>query len=87
MTLTLIKGEFPRDVIANENIHFEPYTIDQIEESASLEQRAPISPVHKGDHAMFFIPLALCLGWMLWTVLSRQLTCALLGLMVLIGSP
>jgi Uncharacterized protein conserved in bacteria (DUF2330) len=31
MTLTVIEGDFPRDVIANENIKFEPYKLKTIE--------------------------------------------------------
>lgn len=82
MTLTLIKGEFPREIIAKENIRFEPYQL-----SVGSVPQADQQQVTQGDLTMLILPLGLCFGLMLWKGRRQQLACALLGLMVLNGSP
>ena len=102
MTLTLIKGEFPRETLAKENLAFEPFTLgsmsvepEKAEHSQAQYSQPPATngktggtqQVTQGDLTMLILPLGLCFGVMLWKGRRQQLACVLLGLMILQGSP
>jgi Uncharacterized protein conserved in bacteria (DUF2330) len=86
MTLTLIQGEFPRDVLAKENLRFKPYRLDTLEDLAATPSGPSHQTTSRGDKAMLILPFGLILGVIFGLSRSRQLTVALLGL-VMLGSP
>lgn len=86
MTLTLIKGEFPRDVLANENLRFQPYQLDSIEGSSFVPLESNQTP-QQGDNAMMISTFGLILGLVFWTAKSRQIAVALVALTMLGTAP
>ena len=82
MTLTLIKGEFPRDVLARENLKFETYKLDSIEGLAAVAPSGP-QPPHQGDNLMMIASFALFSGLLLWSSKSRKVVLASLAVVTL----
>jgi hypothetical protein len=86
MTLTLIQGEFPRDVLARENLRFQPYQLDSIEGLAAAPLSGTQTP-QRGDNAMMIATFGLFLGLVFWTAKSRQVAVALLAVTILGSAP
>ena len=81
MTLTIIEGDFPREVLANENLRFQPYRLDKIEGLTQQSQKndltaaAPttttILPI-QGGLAMKTMFYGLILGMVTWFAGRRR---------------
>lgn len=88
MTLTLIQGEFPREVIANQNIHFSPHQLKTIEGLAQAEfQHAvtPVSPPQNRGITMLALTFGVALTLLLGNKYRRATVLTALALATLVG--
>lgn len=87
MSLTVLEGEFPREVIAHQNITFQPYRLDGDASAHRPGTYASQAVTPQGDFmTKLLAPLGLILTALFWRSSRRTTVAALLGMSFLLLS-